>query len=338
MDPAGEFLLQERVDLPVPLDAALAGEGDADHPNPEMRLAGAVEGLVMRASGVVMPGMEVAFVDDLEPLGRECLTQLFLDPRPCRHLVTLAVHSRRPRTLPEACPASPQALLFRLFPICQFLFGPGAGTIIGMLMKLDSEYFDAIRVKGKRTTSKPKPQECAWEGCREPGVHKAPLGRDFEGQYVHFCVDHVRQYNKSYNYFSGLDDTDIQRYLKDSLTGNRPTWKMGQSAAPGDAAQASAAFRARRWNGRVRDPFNLFAGEEARRRAPAQRPKVRSLEVKAFETLDLSSEASGEAIRARYKNLVKQLHPDANGGDRGTEDRLRDVIQAYKLLKQSGFC
>ncbi|MDX1732143.1 MAG: DnaJ domain-containing protein, partial [Aurantimonas coralicida] len=61
-------------------------------------------------------------------------------------------------------------------------------------------------------------------------------------------------------------------------------------------------------------------------------------EHKAFETLDLTDEASGEAIRTRYKQLVKQLHPDANGGDRGTEDKLREVIQAYKLLKQSGFC
>ena len=212
-------------------------------------------------------------------------------------------------------------------------------------MKLDSKYFDAIRVNGKGKTKangareKPRAPECAWEGCDEAGIYKAPMGRDHEGQYLHFCVDHVRQYNKAYNYFSGLNDKDIQKVLKDSLTGNRPTWTMGHNgAAPGDSAKAATANRARRYSGRTRDPFNLFNGEDGVRAPAPPRPKVRSLEVKAFETLDLSQEATGEAIRSRYKNLVKQLHPDANGGDRGTEDKLREVIQAYKLLKQSGFC
>lgn len=209
-------------------------------------------------------------------------------------------------------------------------------------MKLDSEYFDAIRVKGKRKTkgkAEPRRAEvCAWEGCNEPGSYKAPMGRDHEGQYLHFCVDHVRQYNKSYNYFSGLNDKDIQQHLKDSMTGHRPTWTMGHNGtAAGNGAKAASAARAKRWNSRMRDPFDLFPEEGSGRPQP-RRPKVRSLEHKAFETLDLTDEASGEAIRTRYKQLVKQLHPDANGGDRGTEDKLREVIQAYKLLKQSGFC
>ena len=43
-------------------------------------------------------------------------------------------------------------------------------------------------------------------------------------------------------------------------------------------------------------------------------------------------------IKARYKLLVKRHHPDANGGDRSLEDRLREVIQAYSYLKSVGFC
>lgn len=201
-------------------------------------------------------------------------------------------------------------------------------------MKLDSKYFDGIRLRPDRQAAeKARAPDCDWEGCVEPGLFRAPRGRNHEGQYYHFCVDHVRQYNKSYNYFSGLNDRDIQAYLKDSMTGHRPTWTMGSHTN----APAGAKGRARRWNGgRPRDPFNLFGGEDVQR--PAPRRKVRSLEGKAFETLDLSDEVSGETIRARYKSLVKQYHPDANGGDRGSEDRLREVIQAYKLLKQSGFC
>ena len=81
----------------------------------------------------------------------------------------------------------------------------------------------------------------------------------------------------------------------------------------------------------------MFGDDEAAQRQAARR-RVRPLEQKALETMNLEPGATGEAVRARYKELVKQLHPDANGGDRGHEERLRDVIQAYKLLKQSGFC
>ena len=61
-------------------------------------------------------------------------------------------------------------------------------------------------------------------------------------------------------------------------------------------------------------------------------------ERKAFDTLGLEIDATAEALKARYKELVKRLHPDANGGDRGSEDRLRQIIQAYQYLRSAGFC
>ncbi|KAB0677049.1 J domain-containing protein [Aureimonas leprariae] len=204
-------------------------------------------------------------------------------------------------------------------------------------MKLDSKLFDGIRIRpDAKVAEKAKAPVCEWQGCEEPGIYKAPRGRDHEGQYLHFCVDHVRQYNKSYNYFSGLNDKDIQSYLKDAMTGHRPTWTMGADKGASPAGQPPPRAAGRRWSGRTRDPFNLFEESAA---AERRRPKpVRSLEAKAFETMNLAPEAPATEIRARYKALVKQYHPDSNGGDRGHEDRLREVIQAYKLLKQSGFC
>lgn len=211
-------------------------------------------------------------------------------------------------------------------------------------MKLDSKLFDQIRVKpaGKKAAAeKARAPECMWDGCDQPGTHKAPRGRDHEGQYLNFCVDHVRLYNKSYNYFSGLGDDDIQKYLKDSLTGHRPTYPMGSNSSAGPKAASAMpstkpSGRPRRFNARVQDRFNLFE-EGAAAKAPAPK-KPRTLESKALETLGVPQTANAEAIRVQYKALVKQYHPDSNGGDRGSEDRLREVIQAYKLLKQSGFC
>ena len=205
-------------------------------------------------------------------------------------------------------------------------------------MKLDSKYFDRIRLRpDPQAAEKAAAPVCGWTGCEEPGTHKAPVGRDQEGRYYHFCVDHVRLYNKSYNYFSGLNDNDIQAYLKASMTGHRPTWKMGSNSS-GAMPSTAPSGPPRRWSKHTRDTFNLF-GETGTRAKPEMAPrKARSLEIKALETLSLPENAAGETIRVRYKALVKQFHPDANGGDRSTEDRLREVIQAYKLLKQSGFC
>jgi curved DNA-binding protein CbpA len=114
-------------------------------------------------------------------------------------------------------------------------------------MKLDSKYFDRIRVrrKGERA-AEPSTPVCQWDGCEKPGVHRAPVGRDAEGQYFLFCFEHAREYNKGYNYFSGLSDGEIARYQKEALTGHRPTWGMGVNrAAKSGPTQSKAALRVR---------------------------------------------------------------------------------------------
>ncbi|WP_309086219.1 J domain-containing protein [Chelativorans sp.] len=206
-------------------------------------------------------------------------------------------------------------------------------------MKLNSKYFEKIRIRPDRQAdAKTEAPRCQWDGCGEPGLHRAPVGRHKEGEYFRFCFEHVREYNKNYNYFSGLKDTEIARFQKEALTGHRPTWKIGSSGT-GQAAADFAPYRSGHaaYYRRLGDPFNLFGGAEARARAPVEK-RLKPLEAKALETLGLAANATGADIKARYKTLVKRHHPDANGGDRGSEARLRDVLQAYRLLKQAGFC
>ena len=56
------------------------------------------------------------------------------------------------------------------------------------------------------------------------------MGRGRDGEYYNFCVDHVRQYNHSYNYFDGMSDVEVDEFRKDAITGHRPTWKSGANA------------------------------------------------------------------------------------------------------------
>lgn len=204
-------------------------------------------------------------------------------------------------------------------------------------MKLDSPFFDRIRVKPNQDRRlKTDGQQCQWAGCDKPATHRAPKGRHSEGQFWHYCFDHVRAYNQSYNYFAGMPDDAVTAYQKDALTGHRPTWKMGMRGA-GKTAETARRHAPEGFA----DPFGVFGemgGTERPDPAPARESRmVRNVERRAFESLGMEISATPEEIKARFKVLVKKYHPDANGGDISTEDRLRDVIQAYNHLKNAGF-
>jgi hypothetical protein len=202
-------------------------------------------------------------------------------------------------------------------------------------MKFDSPYFDRIRVKQAADRSVRKAAHmCEWPGCQKPGGHLAPKGRGRENEKWHYCLDHVREYNQSYNYFSGMSDDDVLRFQKDALTGHRPTWKMGtgNKGEPGHFYAEGAE-----------DPFVLFRelggnGPSERTSAKKEARTIRNAERKAFDTLGLEVSASRAEIKAKFHDLVKRHHPDANGGDRSTEDRLIEIIQSYNYLKSVGLC
>jgi curved DNA-binding protein CbpA len=204
-------------------------------------------------------------------------------------------------------------------------------------MKLESSYFNKIRVKSRKSVEvKPTKRTCDADDCELPGEHRAPKGRQAEGEYYWFCLEHVRAYNKSYNYFSGMDDSSIQSYQKDSSTGHRPTWRMGVDAKgdqPPPSGRAKYGFTINQ-----KDPFRLFPGAGTAPEGGRKKRTVHNMERKSLQKMGLDDTATAEEIRARYKKLVKRHHPDANGGDRSLEDRLREIIQAYNYLKSVGFC
>ena len=207
-------------------------------------------------------------------------------------------------------------------------------------MKLDSKYFDRIRTRRKREQETvAQAPTCQWDGCDKPGAHRAPVGRNAEGQFFLFCFEHVKEYNKGYNYFSGLSDGEIARYQKEAVTGHRPTWTLGVNKAAKHAPLHSTVRSGGATAQRFKDPFGFVSqGRPSGGRFQTQERKLKTLEAKAFDTMGLTASATSTEIKSRYKELVKKHHPDANGGDRGSEERFRAVIQAYQLLKQAGFC
>ncbi len=193
-----------------------------------------------------------------------------------------------------------------------------------MDMNLNSRLFDSIRVKpAPKQEAAPAQLQCDHPGCTRVGEFRAPMGRDREGQYFSFCLDHVREYNATYNYFNGMSDDAVAKYQKEALVGHRPTWNMGVNRAGMARGDGPAET----------DPLGMFNNRYGRNEPGPRGPRHSPATLKALAALDLDEAADRPTVRTRYKDLVKRLHPDANGGDRSCEDKLREIIRAYKFLK-----
>ncbi|NJL50881.1 MAG: J domain-containing protein [Blastochloris sp.] len=207
-------------------------------------------------------------------------------------------------------------------------------------MKLNSPLFDRIRA-ARQPKQEPavyvRGRQCQWPGCQGQGTHRAPKGHGRDGEYLYFCLDHVREYNQSYNYFAGMSDEEVAAWQKAAVTGHRPTWKMGVNGFGAAAHKAEAAFEAGEFV--FGNPFRVFGDKTAEPvREEAKRSTIRNGERKALAALDLDVDATREEIKARFKTLAKRHHPDANGGDTSSEEKLRDIISAYNYLKGAGLC
>ncbi|MHA1536904.1 MAG: J domain-containing protein [Alphaproteobacteria bacterium] len=173
---------------------------------------------------------------------------------------------------------------------------------------------------------------CDHERCAERELYRAPKAPDDLHSYYWFCLKHVQAYNKSWNYYADMTADQIEAQIKFDTIWQRPTWPLGGRPTKGPAPRPEDAD----------DPFDLFGEERARQsygRASANGSPGSAAfgqagrEVQAMAILELTPPLSLRELKARFKELVKKLHPDANGGDRRAEDKLRLVIEAYAVLK-----
>ena len=188
-----------------------------------------------------------------------------------------------------------------------------------------------IRIKPDAATRVSSPRPCAKKGCTGEGAFRVPRSRERLNEHLWFCLAHAREHNETWDYFQGMSPSDIEAFAIDAVTGHRPTWPLGKRAAHLHGQQDARSFR---------DAHRLFsdAAEQEGRNGeiPRSSRPLTALQVRALDVLNLEADASLHRIKARYKELVKRFHPDANGGDRGSEERLKRVIQAYGVLRASG--
>lgn len=168
---------------------------------------------------------------------------------------------------------------------------------------------------------------CDHPGCREGGEHRAPKGREKLNDYYWFCLDHVRDYNKSWDFYAGMSQDEIERHVRQDTTWQRPSWPMG------DWRTHERRTRDKVFNGGFAFGADWTGEEGEARRSGPTRPKARTPEEEALMALELPPDADFATIKARYRQLAKQYHPDANGGAKEAEERLKSINQAYTTLK-----
>jgi hypothetical protein len=181
-------------------------------------------------------------------------------------------------------------------------------------------------------------QPCDWPGCRKAATARAPKSRELMHEHYAFCQAHAGEYNRNWDFFAGMSEDQVAAVQAARATGERPTWQFKASRLSREAAAFAAKMgggAGGKGAGAYADPFNLFAaGRERAAAASAARERALGrLERRALEELDLETSAEAGAIRVRYLELVKRFHPDSNGGDRSTEQKLARVLRAYKTLR-----
>ena len=193
-----------------------------------------------------------------------------------------------------------------------------------------SRFKKDIRIRPDATAI-PRTRGCSVKGCTGDGAFKVPKSRDQISTYVWVCLAHAREHNEKWDYFKGMSDDDVAKFQEAAMVGHRPTWPLGKRAAGvsgGDGIHRGAYH--------IEDGLAVFGDVDAPK-APRRPERVLTrLQRQAFDILDLDTGATLNEIKARYKELVKRFHPDAHGGDRGTEERLKQVIKAYGILRASG--
>ncbi len=179
--------------------------------------------------------------------------------------------------------------------------------------------------RGAKPEPESPPRPCDAPGCEAHGEFRAPKSRTSLNEYRWFCLPHVREYNSSWDYYKGMGPNEIEANLRHDTAWQRPTWPLGRL---GGTRRLSPEF--------LRDPLGLLYATplHAKRTKQAERPQAPPELRAALDVLGLEWPLDQPTLRARYHELAKQLHPDANGGDRGAEDRLKDVNRAYSLLRQ----
>ena len=170
-------------------------------------------------------------------------------------------------------------------------------------------------------------RKCEYPGCECEGEYRAPKNRKLD-DYYWFCLKHVSEYNKSWNFYDGMTQEEIERENKLDETWHSPSWKFGINLE--NLAK----------EGRLEDPFDIYNTYMRRtggaRNSNKHYGNIQSAltikELEAVKFLDIKFPFTETQLKSRYKILVKKYHPDLNDGSKQAEEMFKKVAESYRIL------
>jgi len=158
---------------------------------------------------------------------------------------------------------------------------------------------------------------CQVAGCSEAGIYKAPKSRDELHDYRWLCLDHIREHNKQWDFFAGFDREQIESFIRDAVTGHRPTWNRENRVNKQQFQQLQDALY----------EFMHFGAK-----APKPVPQLSAKLRKALATMDMEYPCTARELKKQYRTLVKKHHPDVNKGNKQSEEKFKQITAAYQIL------
>ena len=166
---------------------------------------------------------------------------------------------------------------------------------------------------------------CDKETCENKGDYKAPKSRSNLNNYYFFCLKHVTEYNKSWDFYKGLSVDQIELSIRKDTVWDRPSWPL--KGNPSNVMDQLKEF--------LINDYSLFEKEKEIQdflRNKLVDENVTNEEHKSLKILELKLPISVDEIKKRYKKLVKIFHPDVNDDNKNAERKFKEITEAYKIL------
>lgn len=183
--------------------------------------------------------------------------------------------------------------------------------------------------RGMSGASETSTRKCEHADCPEPGKYRAPLHPDNLEDFRWFCLAHIRAYNQKWNFFENHSEEELEKQFAADRVWERDTKPMSKASAE---ARAWARLG-------IEDPHEVLGGNATmnpgKGDALGGSKRLLADERKAIDILEAKDNWTKPELRKQYKSMIKELHPDLNGGDRSHEDILQKVVWAWDQLKDS---
>ena len=169
---------------------------------------------------------------------------------------------------------------------------------------------------------------CDQINCSEQGKFKAPKSRLKLNEYYFFCLKHVKEYNKSWDFYKGMTVSQIELSMRKDTVWDRPSWPL--KGNPDTIIEQLDDLLKNEDNFFKKDrDFNDFIKNKL------VDESLSNIEFKSLKILGLSMPISVDEIKKKYKKLVKIFHPDVNDNDKEAENNFKKINLAYKVLLKS---